>query len=335
MTRSVFRLLALVGVLVFAALPAVAQIMERGGGPAPNAQITGQVRLKGGQPAYGVLVSCERTSGGLVGQVQTDRNGRFRFGGLLSSKHYVSVRLAGYVDDQRLVDLRNSSQEYLQFILEPDGSGATPTASAAAPAVIDAKVPPEAQKEYESALASVNQGQSAQSIPHLERAVALHRGYTEAYLLLGTAYMDTQQWDKAEAALKRAIELNPKATTAHYSLGQLYQQQKKYQEAERAIKDGLKIEERSWQGHYALGRLYWEMNEVIKAGREVAKTLQLKPDLAEAHLLGGNILLRARKNADALYEFEEYLRLDPNGKFAPQTRELVAKIQKALTEQKK
>lgn len=337
MTRFVFRFLALAGIFCFAALPALAQTM----GPAANGQISGQVRLKGGQPAFNALVTCDRVSGGLVGQVQTDRGGRFRFTGLMPARYNLTIRLAGYSEERRAVDLRGdatkliASQEYVQFTLTPDGSDATPASTTTAPAVIDPKVPVAARKEYEDGLAAINQGQPGQAIPHLEKAITLYKNYTEAYLLLGTAYMDTKQWDKAESALRRAIEINPKSTTAYFTLGEAFLQQKKYVEAEKVIKDGLKIEERSWQGHYALGRLYWEQNDIVKAGREVAKTLQLKPDLAEAHLLGANILLRARKAEDALTEFKEYLRLEPDGKFAPQAKEMVAKIEKALAEQKK
>lgn len=335
MTRIVFRFLVLFGILCFVALPALAQTP----GPPSNGQITGQVRLKGGQPAFNAVVTCDRFSYGLVGQVQTDRNGRFRFAGLMPSKYNITVRLAGYVEEQRTVDLRGdgtklfASQEYVQFTLTPDGSDAT-LATTTAPGVVDPKVPAAARKEYEDGLAAVNQGQPEQAIPHLEKAVSLYADYTEAHLLLGTAYMDTKQWNKAETSLRRAIDINPKSTPAYFTLGEVFLQQKKYGDAEKIIKDGLKIEERSWQGHYALGRLYWEQNDIAKAGREVAKTLQLKPDLAEAHLLGANILLRARKAEDALAEFKEYLRLEPNGKFAVQAKEMVAKIEKALAEQK-
>jgi len=47
---------------------------------------------------------------------------------------------------------------------------------------------------------------------------------------------------------------------------------------------------------------------------------------AGAHLLKGNLLLRAGRAADALTAFNEYLRLEPNGAFATQTRALVEKI---------
>jgi hypothetical protein len=58
--------------------------------------------------------------------------------------------------------------------------------------------------------------------------------------------------------------------------------------------------------------------------------------VAHAHLVKGNLLLRVRRAADAQREYEEYLRLDPKGPFAEQSRLIVEKIKKALaTEEKK
>jgi len=61
----------------------------------------------------------------------------------------------------------------------------------------------------------------------------------------------------------------------------------------------------------------------------VKYALNLNPDLAPAHLLRGNLLLRVGRASDAVTEFDEYLRLEPNGAFANETRALVEKIRKA------
>ena len=63
-----------------------------------------------------------------------------------------------------------------------------------------------------------------------------------------------------------------------------------------------------------------------KAYAEVNHALKLNFDLAGAHLLKGNLLLRVPRTADAVTEFNTYLRLEPNGPFAAQTRALIEKI---------
>ena len=98
------------------------------------------------------------------------------------------------------------------------------------------------------------------------------------------------------------------------------------------LRQGLAIEDRSWQGHFTLGRLYLAQNDLAKAGQQIALTIQLNPNLAEAHLLAGNILLRANRREDALDQFQEYLRLAPKGEFAPQVRETVQKLKAGSTQ---
>src|SRR5258708_6029280 len=81
-----------------------------------------------------------------------------------------------------------------------------------------------------------------------------------------------------------------------------------------------------WQGHFTLGRVYLELRNLIKAGHHVGRTIQLRPEYADAHLLGGNILMQAGLAKNALIEYEEYLRLEPKGQFADQTRAIVDRI---------
>lgn len=333
MSHLILRLLIALLFSTFTASAVLAQYGPPGTGS--NAQFHGQVRYDSGDPAFKILVRLERFDGGLVGQEYTDRNGKFRFNGLKPFTYVVTIHLPGYQDIKHQVELVTRNNDYAVFTLRPDDSSRAPSSRGAA-VILDVKVPLEARREFERGRAALLEaGKPQAGIAHLEKAISLYPNFLEAHLMLGTAYMDAGQLEKAEGTLSKALSVNPKAAEAYFALGEVYRQQKKYVEGEKMVREGLKLQERSWQGHFTLGRLYWDTDEWVKAGREVAKTLQLKPDLAEAHLLAGNILLRARKNEDALLEFEEYLRLDPKGKFAVQARDTVAKIKKALAQNKK
>ena len=250
------------------------------------------------------------------------------------------------VEQRQEVELLTSPSANLQFQLRADGSArATPASST----LVDARVPGAAKKEFEQAAALIAAGKKeslTEAIRHLEKAVNIYPQYVEANLMLGTTYMDLSQWDKAEQTLKRTVELDPHAGNALLALGELYFRQKKTEDAEKALVRGLEIENRSYQGHLALARVYFEMSTKLKdeaqvkpvlekAYEQVNQSLRLKPDFAQAHLVKGNLLLRVRRAADAQREFEEYLRLDPKGPFADQTRAVVEKISKALAAEKK
>jgi tetratricopeptide (TPR) repeat protein len=230
------------------------------------------------------------------------------------------------------VELVTKTSDYLIFSLRADNSSrAAPLGQAM---ILDSKVPLDARKEFERGrTALLGNSKPEEGIAHLEKAVGMYPGFLEAYLMLGTAYLDTRRLDKAESTLRKAVEINARRPEAYFALGEVYRQQKKYAEGEKELLAGLKIED-SWRGHIALGRLYWDQGDVAKAGKRVGRALQLKPDLAEGHLLAGNILLKAHQAENALAEFQEYLRLEPKGKFAAEAQEMVQRIKKALDEKK-
>ncbi len=285
-----------------------------------------------GKPAEQVLVTLEAFGGGIVDQVRTDSAGKFRFTGLASELFRVVIRHSGFGEVQQEVDLRTINREYLQLQLVPETSEKRPLGPAA---IISIDIPPDAQKEFDQGRTILLDEKNVEkAITHLEKAINLHPPFAEAHLLLGTAYIDSKQWDKAERELKKTLEIDAKAVGAYFALGDAYRQQQKYAEAEKVLHDGLKLEPKSHQGHFTLGQVYFAKGDVAKAGPEVGRALRLKPDYAEAYLLAGNLFLKARNAAGALQMFEEYLRLEPKGHYAAQTREMVETIRKAMAEKK-
>ncbi|HVS82695.1 MAG TPA: tetratricopeptide repeat protein [Pyrinomonadaceae bacterium] len=333
MFRPIVSPLIVTAFLALCACPVLAQ------------QITGQVRYTDtGQAAFNLIVKCDGT--GARSEVFTDRSGNFRFN--VTPGHYtVSIHMPGYIAEERSVDLvDNFSSEYIFFRLKPDGAGTKPLNSNPA---VGPNVPPAAQEEFEkaeAALASEKKESVEEGVQHLEKAISIYPKFVQALLRIGTAYMDLAQWDKAEQALKKTVEIDPKAANAYFALSEVYLRQKKYDQAEKAIQDGLAIETHSAQSHLTLARVYWEKVAGVKeeaqwrpslekSYQKVNQALQLDANLAAAHLLKGNLLFKVRRAEDALHEYEEYLRLDPQGQSAEQTRTLADKIRKALAQEKK
>lgn len=330
MFRMTFRILILLILVPVFTVTALAQSRS----PNPSslaAQVHGQVRYAaGGRPAEFVIVRLEYFRGGVVGQVITDRTGKFAFSGLNPDQYIVTAHAPGFKEAQQTIDLQTSTSGYAMLQLVSSESNTSSEAAVTGPPV-DASVPAEARKEFEKGLVALLEKKDLKKgLSHLEKAVKIDPNFLEAQLLLGTGYMDAQAWDKAERTLRRALEINPKTTEALLALGEVYQRQGKLAEAEQSLIEGLKLNDNAWQGHLALGKTYWAMGDANKAAPHARRALELRPDAPPVHLLMGNVLLRQRDATGALVEFETYLKQDPNGSFAPQTREMVKKIRQAL-----
>ena len=293
-------------------------------------EVNGEVRLADtGVSATGVPVRLERFSGGLIDQIVTDNRGRFRFPNLQRGYYKVIVSAPGYRPAQQDADLQVLFRVYLSFELVGDSSKSS-TGMPLLTDVIDARIPPQARQDFENGRAALTKKNYEEGVALLEKATLGYSNFFEAQLLLGIAFMDLKQWEKAERALQRAIEIKPQNGSAMIYLGEVYWRQKRNTDAEQTLREGLKLDQKSWHGHFTLGRLYWDMGEVAKAGGPIGMTLQLKPELAEAHLLAGNILLRVNQRERALVEYREYLRLAPKGEFVGQVQDLVRKVEKTL-----
>ncbi len=302
-------------------------------------EIHGQVRFaEGGAPAANVVVRLESyEGGGSISEAFTDRLGKFRFTGLPPAQYSVRVRQSGYRDTQQTIDMNITTSGLVMLQLLREAPRAT---SASAVGSIDANVPPAAQKEFDKGTAALAEGgkdKIAFAARCFEKAVSIYPKFVEAQLKLGTAYMDLEQWEKAEKALLATIEGDAKAFNALFALSEIYLRQNKIAEAEKVLVQGLAIQDQSYLGHLNLARVYWEKARAVKdlaraqpmlekAYEEVKRALVLNPDLAGAHLLKGNLLLRASRTADAVAEFNSYLHLEPNGPFATETRALIEKI---------
>jgi tetratricopeptide (TPR) repeat protein len=291
-------------------------------------EVSGQVRSADNRTVENAMVRIETHSGALVDQGTTDSLGRFRFTRLRSGTYKVTATAGAAVSQSQVVDInRSNPRPHLLFQLAPEAPGLRPAGRVG---VIDARVPLDAKTEFDKGIAAVAEKKSDAAIAQFKKAIEIYPEFYDAHLSLAQLYMDGAQLDKAEAGFRQAMTVNPKGVRAMVSLGEVYRRQKKYEPAQKVLADALKLDSNSWESNFTLGRIHWELKNIVTAGRYIARTLELQPDIAEAHLLAGNIFVRAGLPANALIEYEEYLRLAPTGEFSEQTKALVEKLKKSM-----
>jgi len=290
---TAMRVLLLLSSIVLFVVPAPAQTKR--------VEIHGQVRFaQGGAPAEHVVVRLESyDGGGSVSEAFTDSSGKFQFSSLPPAQYSVRVRQSGYRDVQQTIDMTTISSGLVLLQLVADTSS---TSTNSKPGSIDANVPAAAQKEFDkgvTALAEGGKDKLSFAVKCFEKAVSIYPKFVEARLKLGTAYMDLEQWDKAEHALLATIGVDGKAFNALFALSEIYLRQNKVADAEKVLVQGLAIQEQSYLGHLNLARVYWEKAREIKdlaqakpalekSYEEAKRALTLNPDLGGAHLLKGD-----------------------------------------------
>ena len=304
--------------------------------PRAVSEIRGLVQTASGASiGRGALVMLESARGGFIEQSQTDDQGRFGFTQLGDGVYVVRVRQPGFREASEQVDLTTNPTAYLLITLHPLPSGQeppSPLSLAPTVSVEELNVPEPAQKNFEQGRKLLLDSRDpAKSVAYFQKAIKSAPKFARAHFLLGTAYMDMGKWEDAEAALDKATQLDDTLAVAYLAFGSCLNAEKKFAEAARPLERGLELAPDVAQGHYELGRAYWALGRWQEAEPHALKAAELQPDLAPVYVLLGNIMLRKRDPTSALHYFREYLRRAADGPLAAPTRDLVAKLEKALS----
>lgn len=172
------------------------------------------------------------------------------------------------------------------------------------------------------------------AIESFKKSVRFDPSFERAYMMLGVANMQAGQWDDAQWAFEEVSRLDPDDVRACIGIGSAFNEQKDYIGGQKTLLHCLEMKPDSAEAEYELGRSLWGLNKLEEAELHVQRAITLNKDYAGPHFLMGNLLLRREDAQDALSEFREYLKLDPDGAQAPEVRDVVAKLEAALKSKK-
>src|SRR6185312_14485283 len=226
------RLIAFIAVAIASA--ATAQIGGVGG-----KSISGQIRMNGEPAPQGVLVLLDRARGrdtsfvngsGELGNTMTDSRGKFSFNGVDAGQevpegkvYVLTVRYPGYRTATQTVDLTASPIGIANFDLRRDSSKEAPNVPPGGPgATVSANQPssPKAQEELaKGQQLLIQKHDPAASIKNFKKVLEIDPQYGPAYVLLGTAYVQIQDWPSAQSSFEKATKLESKNATAFFGVG--------------------------------------------------------------------------------------------------------------------
>jgi tetratricopeptide (TPR) repeat protein len=153
----------------------------------------------------------------------------------------------------------------------------------------------QAKSPVEKAWELAANGQRAQAISLLQKAIASNAKDGDARLLLGSLFMDAGRGTEAIAQLTEAVKLRPRSAEAQNALGEAY----------NSIGDA-------------------------KAAREsFEKAVGIKPDYGVAQMNLGEVLLTSGELAPAALHLDRAIKLLPHGDDAAYARYLLARVDTA------
>jgi len=172
----------------------------------------------------------------------------------------------------------------------------------------------------------------AKSVEEFKKVIKMDPWYGQGYMLLGLAQMQLQHWSDAQWAFEEATKVEPGNPKAFVGVGSALNEQHNYAAAQKALEHSLEMNPESAEAHYELARTLAATGKWDLAAPHVQRAIALNPDYAGPHALMGNIYIQDENPQAALHEFEECLRLDPNGSQAPQIKQMIAQLKKVLSE---
>lgn len=127
----------------------------------------------------------------------------------------------------------------------------------------------------------------------------------------GTALMNQQLLDKAQAKFAEAYQLDPSLVHAEVNRGIALIYLQKMPEAKQALEQAAAQDPKDPHTWYALGIWYRIEAEYPKSLDSFQRAAALDPDDADTHYFLGSVLLELHQPEQALTEFQTALRLNP------------------------
>ncbi len=154
-------------------------------------------------------------------------------------------------------------------------------------------------------------GRSQEARPLLERAVQIQPRFATAHNTLGVALMTLGQADAGVAAFQHALEIDPDFTLARVNLGWALANSNRLPEAIGQFEQVLHEQPNLPSAALKFGLAYAIHGRFPEALPHLARAVELQPDDPEMRYVLGRALLGLGRTTEAVRQFENALRFNP------------------------
>jgi tetratricopeptide (TPR) repeat protein len=173
----------------------------------------------------------------------------------------------------------------------------------------------EADQLFEAAAAAFSADREAEAVELLERLIAIHPGYADAYESLGVILGRGARYEEAIELMKRLLEVDPASVMAHTNMSLYYNRLGRIDDAEREARNAAAKEtarQRHEQERVVAERRAREETEADLRRREqmFAQVLEIDPDDQLANFGMGELCVTRGRFEDAARHLERVIELD-------------------------
>jgi Tfp pilus assembly protein PilF len=325
-------------IIVFAS-PAFCQSgTTMGSGTMPNgpiyqpAPVSGTVQVSTNNfELRNIKVTLSTSSGQPVDSIFTDTRGNFTFIAVPPGNYVVTIDADGFEPFREQVTVMGRPGPRVYAMLRVAKSEKVKVPGTAVSAR-ELALPQKAQEALHKGLdALYTKHDPAGSLVHFAEVIQAAPEFYEAYYNEGVAYLKLNKQEEAEAALRKSIELSKETfADAYITLASMYADKDRFVEAEPLARQGLALQPDSYRGHYELARALFGEGLPVDAEQSALDAKKLQPNFARLYILLANIELRLGRNESVIQNLDTYLKLEPDGPYSAQAKQLKEKTQKTL-----
>jgi tetratricopeptide (TPR) repeat protein len=158
----------------------------------------------------------------------------------------------------------------------------------------------------------LQRGETAEALPHFQRAVELQPDDEASQKNLGSALLQEGKVADSITQFQIALNLRTNDVGAMNNLALAYSRQGKTDEAIAEYEESLVIQPDDAGVHHNYGMLLFRMGRVDEAMAHYQKALAVQPNDAELHNDVANVLSKKGQVADAIKEWEKAIELRTN-----------------------
>jgi Flp pilus assembly protein TadD len=325
--------------LLFLAFQARAQILP------PETMDTG---LGGGNTISGTVVTA--AGGRLERRVNIRLQTSMRGDRITTTDEYGNFAFRGLVsgDYTLIIDKENEFEPFSQTVTVLQIRGFPPqtynlsvrlvpkSTAQPKPGVVDAvlaELPQRGKDLYSKGQELTRAGDNKGAIEQLLLLTSEFPTFMFGFNELGVAYMHTNEFQKADAALQTAIKLQPAAFAPQMNRGIALVSLKRYADAETVLRTAKKLDEKSGPARYFLGTALANLGKFDEAENELkAATTMGGDEMKEAHRTLAIIYSSKGDKKKAAIELETYLQIYPTAPDAEQLKKVIEQLKATPTQ---